>query len=138
MIRPLRAHHATLEVDDVDGAIRFLTEVLGFVEVERHDFPGARAWAPADRGFQVHLASRRDLGAMRAESSGGGSPLARLVPHIAIAIEDVEQAKDTLRARGIEFMEFGQVLFVADPTGNLFELRAEDATVATGGARGGS
>jgi catechol 2,3-dioxygenase-like lactoylglutathione lyase family enzyme len=137
VIRPLRAHHATLEVDDIDGAVHFLTDVLGLVEVERHDIPGARAWAAADRGFQVHLASKRELSEM-AIGAAGGSPLARLVPHLAVAIEDVEQAKETLRGRGIEFIDFGRVLFVADPYGNLFELREEDATVTTEGGRGGS
>jgi catechol 2,3-dioxygenase-like lactoylglutathione lyase family enzyme len=120
MIRPLRAHHATLEVTDLGRAVSFLTEVLGFVEVERHDFPGARAWAPADKGFQVHLASKD---AMRP-----GGP--RLVPHVALEIEDVEQAKAVLRERRIEFLEFGSVVFVADPDGNLFELR-----LAEGGGR---
>ena len=117
MIRPLRAHHATLEVSDLGRAVSFLTDVLGFVEVERHDFPGARAWAPADEGFQVHLASKSAM--------PQGGP--RLVPHVAVEIADVEQAKTVLRERRIEFLEFGSVIFVADPDGNLFELRSADA-----------
>jgi len=116
-IRPVRAHHATLEVSDVQRAVGFLTDVLGFVEVERHDIPGARAWAPSPEGFQVHLAGSRDM--------PQGVP--RLVPHVAVEVADVEEARASLRARGIEFTDFGQVVFVTDPDGNIFELRPVDA-----------
>src|SRR5262249_42806354 len=130
VIRPLRAHHATLEVSDVPSAVRFLTEVLGFVEVERHDIPGARAWAAGDRAFQVHLASTSDLqaamgGAIEKMTGGATARQAgtRIVPHIAIEVADVEHARASLREKGIAFIDFGQVIFVGDPDGNVFELR---------------
>jgi catechol 2,3-dioxygenase-like lactoylglutathione lyase family enzyme len=112
-IRPLRAHHAALEVSDVERAIGFLTNVLGFIEVERHDVPGARAWAASREGFQIHLAGKLDR--------PRGGP--RRVPHVAIEVADIDEARASLRARGIEFTDFGKIVFVADPDGNLFELR---------------
>ena len=53
--------------------------------------------------------------------------------HIAIHVEDFEEAKRELSAKGIEFKEFmppphignAPVLFVKDPDGNVVELRAE-------------
>ena len=119
LIRSLRAHHLTLEVSDVERAVGFLTTVLGFVEVERHDVPGARAWAASPEGFQIHLAGKLDM--------PKGRP--RLVPHVAVEVADMDEARALLRARGIEFAEFAQVLFVADPDGNLFELRPADMRV---------
>lgn len=116
MIRPVRAHHATLRVSDAERAVSFLTQVLGLVEVPRTDIPGARAWAAADHEFQVHLASMAEM--------PSGTP--RLVPHIALEVESVDGARDALRAAELEFIDFGQVLFVADPDGNLFELRAAE------------
>jgi catechol 2,3-dioxygenase-like lactoylglutathione lyase family enzyme len=117
MIQPKRAHHLTLRVSDTTRAARFLTEVLGLVEVERTDIPDARAWAAGEGGFQVHLAAAMEMPAS----------VKSLVPHLAIEVEDIAAAREALVAAGLDFVELGTVLFVSDPDGNQFELRPAEA-----------
>jgi catechol 2,3-dioxygenase-like lactoylglutathione lyase family enzyme len=124
-IRPIRAHHTALCVADAKRAEEFLTRVLGLVEVPRHDIPGARAWAASDEGFQIHLAQASEMPA-----DGPG-----LVPHVALEVADLEEAREALRAAGLEFIDFRQVLFVADPDGNLFELRTATTKLDAGDFR---
>ena len=76
-------------------------------------------------GTQVHIIGQRN------EMAAKGLP--GVGTHIALQVEDLEEAKKVLTERGIEFREFtpppnignAPVLFVRDPDGNVVELRTE-------------
>ena len=108
-------HHVTLEVTDLDRAVHFLERVLGLHTVPRRDFPGALAWTAAADAVQIHLAPTPDL----PRRTG-------INPHVALAVTSLAATKATLIEAGIAFDEFGPVLFVPDPDGNVFELREAD------------
>lgn len=112
-MRPLALHHVSLNVDDVDAALDFYTDVLGLVaRTDRPDFPFGGAWLDAG-GQQVHLIE--------------GRPPAGLGQHFALLVEDLDATVAELRERGVEVSDPGPVgtsrqAFLSDPAGNLVEL----------------
>jgi len=107
-------------VDDVDAAIRFYTEQLGF-EVDMH--------AP---GF---AALRRDdlrlyLNAPGAGSAGiaGGSPRPGGWNRFQLTVDDLDNTIEELRDSGASFRgdvaegAGGRQILLEDPSGNLIEL----------------
>ena len=82
-------HHVALDVDDLDAALRFYVDGLGFTELRRPDFgfPGVRGstWATTSS------TSSRSPGPM---PPNGGA-------HFALHVEDRDAAVDALRAKGI-------------------------------------
>jgi len=108
-------HHVALDVDDLDAALRFYTEGMGFTELRRPDFGFPGAWL--DTGsHQVHLV----------EVPGPLPPNGGA--HFALHVEDRDAAVDELRAKGIkvdpipETPGAGRQAFLTDPAGNLIEL----------------
>ena len=106
-------HHVSINVADVDEAVRFYTDVLGLaVRGDRPDFGFGGAWLDAG-GQQVHLiesALPQDLG-----------------QHFALLVEDLDAVVAELRADGVEVSDPSPVgtsrqSFVHDPSGNLVEL----------------
>ncbi len=100
----------------------FYGQILGMTELPRPELPVPGAWYEC-QGVQVHLIGHSDA---MANVPGVG-------PHIALQVEDLEQAKQELTTRGIEFKEIAPppsmranpVLFVRDPDGNVVELRTD-------------
>ncbi|HEY0644436.1 MAG TPA: VOC family protein [Nocardioides sp.] len=108
-------------VDDVDAAVAFYTEVLGFT-VLSHPAP---AFADVLRGrLRVLLSGPQSSGARAtpAEESGPGRNRIHLV------VDDLDGHVDRLRAAGVtlrsEVVEGpgGRQVLVADPAGNLVEV----------------
>ena len=108
-----RVHHVSLNVDDVEAAVAFYTDVLGCGRLEdRPDFPFAGAWLDVGPQ-QIHL-------------------IAADVPpdcgqHVSLEVDDIHAAVTELRGRGIEVSDpvpVGVVLqsFLHDPAGNRIEL----------------
>jgi catechol 2,3-dioxygenase-like lactoylglutathione lyase family enzyme len=118
-MRPLAVHHVSINVDDVEGAMRFYTEVLGLVaRDDRPDFGFGGAWLDAG-GQQVHLIE--------------APPPPGLGQHFALLIDDLDTTVAELRGRGLEVSDPAPVgtsrqAFVADPCGNLVELHQAAAT----------
>jgi len=108
-------HHVALDVDDLDAALRFYVDGMGFTELRRPDFGFPGAWL--DTGtHQVHLV----------EVSGPMPPNGGA--HFALHVEDRDAAIEELRAKGIkvdpipEVPGAGRQAFLVDPAGNLIEL----------------
>ena len=120
-------HHVTLNVTDLDRAVDFLERVLGFRKVPRTDFPGALAWTGADDTVQIHLAPTSDV--QRRDD---------INPHVALCVPDLPAAMAGLTEAGIPFRQFGPVVFVPDPDGNVFELRAVEPRLHLGPTAGNS
>jgi catechol 2,3-dioxygenase-like lactoylglutathione lyase family enzyme len=124
MIKLKSVRHAGVPVSDVRKSKSFY-KMLGFDEIERPTIKGIPgAWYECD-GTQVHLIGQRNEMAAK-NLPGVGS-------HLALQVEDLEEAKKALKRRKIEFAEFtppasmggGPVLFLKDPDGNAVELRTD-------------
>ena len=109
----LALHHVSVNVDDVDEAIAFYTEVLGgTVRNDRPDF--GLGWALINLGSgQVHLIQ---------------APIPpNMGQHFAVRVEDLDAAVEELRSKGLTVTDPADVgpnrqTFVNDPAGNTVEL----------------
>jgi len=125
MIKLKSIRHTGVPVMDVEKAREFYGEVLGFKEIPRPEIKGIPGIWYEWNGTQVHIIGQRN------EMAAKGLP--GVGTHIALQVEDLEEAKKVRTERGIEFREFtpppnignAPVLFVRDPDGNVVELRTE-------------
>ena len=125
MIKLKSIRHTGVPVIDVDKAREFYGDVLGFTEIPRPEIRGIPGIWYECNGTQVHIIGQRN------EMAAQGFP--GVGTHIAIQVEDFEEAKRVLTEKGIAFNEFtppphignAPVLFVRDPDGNVVELRTE-------------
>ncbi|MEC7924502.1 MAG: VOC family protein [Actinomycetota bacterium] len=105
-------HHIALNVTDVKTAAEFYSSHFGFVEIPK---PHARAgaWLQADDGRQIHLRKGEVP-----EDKG---------QHLALLVEDINQAYKSLTAAGVAVTSprpIGSSLqsFLHDPAGNRLEI----------------
>lgn len=110
----LAVHHVSLNVDDVDRAGRFYTEVLGLTPIDRPDLGVPGAWLRCG-DTEVHLV---EVGPDHRAPDG---------QHVAFHVADVEGARHEIRTAGVEVTEVmdigaGRQAFLSDPAGNLIEL----------------
>jgi catechol 2,3-dioxygenase-like lactoylglutathione lyase family enzyme len=113
VVRPLAVHHVSINVADVEAALRFYTDVLGLgLRADRPDFGFGGAWLDAG-GQQLHLIE--------------APPPAGLGQHFALLVDDLDATVDELRGRGVDVSDPKPVgtsrqAFLTDPSGNLVEL----------------
>ncbi|KUP98579.1 VOC family protein [Thermobifida cellulosilytica] len=124
----MRTHLTGVFVDDQDKALRFYTEVLGFVKKTEVSL-GEHRWltvvSPQDPdGTELLLepASHPAVGPYREALVGDGIPAA------AFAVDDVHAEFERLRGLGVRFtqepLEMGEVTTAVldDTCGNLIQL----------------
>lgn len=107
-------HHVSINVQDVDDAIRFYCEVLGLEKLTRPElgFPGAWLKAGAQ---EVHLLGIESTAPPKEQ-------------HFAFAVADLAQVQHQLQQAGIKCskaMEINGVCLQAfshDPSGNMLEF----------------
>lgn len=139
MIKNIR--HAGIVVTDLDSALRFYRDLLGFRETKRLDESGqhidsmlqlrnarvATVKLAAPDGNQIELLqfhSHPRKPGSDAESCAIG------ITHIAFTVENLEHAHRRLSAAGVRFNAppqmspdgYAKVTFCRDPDGNLIEL----------------
>ncbi len=132
-IKVLELHHHGIRIgksdEDVTKAKAFYTDVLGLqTDTGRPTIPGIPGFwmyvGDAQHSAQIHL-----MGAV------GRSPMARsdiedpTIPHVALAVEDIEEARRDLDQRGVWYWQIqglvghnSDQIFVRDPFGNVIEL----------------
>ncbi|MFF3934876.1 VOC family protein [Streptomyces phaeofaciens] len=124
----MKIHRTSVFVDDQEAALRFYTEVLGFVK--KHDVPlGEDRWltvvSPEDPDGTELLLEPSGHPVVKAYRDGlakDGIPLA------AFAVDDVQAEFDRLRDLGVHFtqepLEMGPVTTAVldDSCGNLIQL----------------
>lgn len=110
-------------VTDVEAAIAFYTELLGF-QLDFHPAPGfARL---SQDGFQLLLNQPGAGGA--GQSTNEGAPAPGGWNRIQIEVEDLNQIVETLQQAGCHFRSAiiagngGRQILVNDPSGNPVEL----------------
>ncbi len=119
-------HHVAVRATDIERAVGFYSDVLGFREQMRLHFE--------DGSYLVQMA----LGGSIVELFGGGKPdqpeagESRVgYTHIALSVDDVDAEHARLKDLGCEFhvqpqtVEGLRVAFFRDPDGNPIELLAE-------------
>lgn len=121
-MKALAVHHVSINVDDVDAAVRFYVDVLDMtLRDDRPAFGFGGAWLDAGQGGQqLHL--------IEAPVPDG------LGQHFALLVEDLDATVAELRARGADIGDPIPVgdsahrqAFVTDPSGNLVELHERAA-----------
>ncbi|WP_116246505.1 VOC family protein [Nocardiopsis sp. FIRDI 009] len=124
----MRIHLSSVFVDDQDEALRFYTEVLGFVK--KHEVP-----LGADRWLTVVSPEDRDGTELFLEPSGHPAVkpfrealVADGIPYTQFAVDDVQAEFERLRALGVRFtqepVEMGPVTTAVfdDTCGNLIQI----------------
>lgn len=112
-MQPLRVHHVSVNVNDVDESIAFYTGVLGGTQrSDRPDFGIGGAWIDLG-GTQVHLIET--------------AVPPNLGQHFAILVDDLDAVVDELRTKGLTVgapvpVGPGFQTFLDDPSGNAIEL----------------
>jgi glyoxylase I family protein len=119
-------HHIAILTDDYEKSKRFYTEVLGF-EVIRETYRAERRSYKLDLAiaglYQIELFSFPDF------RERGSYPEAKGLRHLAFAVDDVDEAADALRTKGIEVeavrvdeLTQKRFVFFTDPNGQPLEL----------------
>ncbi|MGH2369944.1 MAG: VOC family protein [Chloroflexota bacterium] len=148
-------HHAVQIDGSAEGvaqARRFYGEVLGLpLDAGRPDIPGTPGWwfnvpdapveqagAIADRPQgpppaalrQVHLIGARESDTPESSVSAQRARMLNVGrrDHVALAVVDLEEAKDELRSHGVEYWTQtsavgAEPVFFQDPFGNVIELQ---------------
>ncbi|HEU4614098.1 MAG TPA: VOC family protein [Kofleriaceae bacterium] len=124
----LKIKLATAYVDDQDKALRFYTEVLGFVK--KDDFSnGGYRWltvvSPADPdGMQLQLALDRDPAAKAFQQA----MFQQNQPAAMFFTDDIQADYDRMKARGAEFtmpptdVTMSKIAMLKDTCGNLVQI----------------
>jgi len=111
-------------VNDVDSAIPFYTEMLGF-KVEMHPAPG---FAALSRGDLRLLLNRPGAGGAGQAMPDGQMPAPGGWNRIQVEVEDLASSVERLKDAGCRFRneivegQGGKQVLVEDPSGNPIEL----------------
>ena len=120
----------SVSIDDYDKALKFYTEIMGFVK--KHDIPlgeGAR-WitvvSPEEpNGTELLLEPNAGYPAMKALKE---SLVKDGIPYTAFLVNDVQQEYERMKERGVEFtmeptnMGMSTAAIFDDTCGNLIEI----------------
>lgn len=115
-----RLDHTSICVTNVERSRQFYEGLLGLTPAERPNFPFPGMWYALGEG-QLHLI-QREPSAGQSDTTPALNPAD---PHFAIQVDDLEAMQRTLRAAGLDTLDFGgDQMWVRDPDGNTVELRA--------------
>jgi len=132
-IKVLELHHHGIRIgtspEDVERARQFYSGILGL------EPDSARPNLPGVPGFWMFVGNENHTASIHLMGASGVSPLARSpkedpsLPHVALAVEDIQEAKRELERLGVWFWQIqglvgenSDQVFVEDPFGNMIEL----------------
>lgn len=116
-------NHVALPTADPARGARFYCAVLGFRETPRPAFSFRGSWLfRREAGVMIHLIHSEDFQPPLA------APINTRQAHLALRVDDYDQAAARLTAHGVDFVErvlpdYGyRQMFFRDPDGNVIEL----------------
>ena len=153
-IKVVELHHHGIRIgttaEEVEQARQFYTDVLGL-----QTDPG-RPNIPSIPGFWMYVGQGEQTSQIHLMGARGMSPMARsekedpTLPHVALAVENIQEAREELERRGIWHWRIqglvgnnSDQVFVQDPFGNVIELhqvgscRCNKIVLGTSEMRGG-
>ena len=153
-IKVVELHHHGIRIgttpEEVEKARQFYTQVLGL-----QTDPG-RPNIPTIPGFWMYVGQGEQTAQIHLMGARGMSPMARsekedpTLPHVALAVENIQEAREELERRGIWHWRIqglvgnnSDQVFVQDPFGNVIELhqvgscRCNKIALGTSEMRGG-
>lgn len=111
-MKPIKLHHSSIRIADLERSRQFYEGFLGLSAIERPDLGIAGRWYGIGGG-QLHLIQAPPIG-MAIDPSG---------PHFAIEVDDLDAARREIAAAGMQCLDpGGDQLWVLDPDGNTVEL----------------
>jgi catechol 2,3-dioxygenase-like lactoylglutathione lyase family enzyme len=130
-VRVTGIDHVVLRVRDLAGTLYFYSEVLGCLVVRRRDDIGLIQLRAGDSLIDLVPVEGR-LGRLGGAAPG---PEGRNLDHLCLQVEnfDLDKARAELTGAGVTVRESGvrygaggeaMSLYIADPDGNVVELRA--------------
>jgi len=130
MTKPLpieHLHHVSRVTTQLEKAVEFYRDVLGFAEIPRPAFDFRGAWL-FNYGLQIHLIDKQTAGS-------GEDKINSRSNHIAFKTADLDAVERGLTERGITFQTSYQAgnrnvkqLFFQDPDGHHIEIGAYPPT----------
>ena len=132
-IKVLELHHHGSRIGPSDESVQkarhFYGEVLGLeTDQGRPNIPGIP-------GFWMYVGDEKNSAQIHLMGAEGKSAVARsdkedpTIPHVALAVEDIQEAKKTLDQEGVWYWEIqglvgenSSQIFVRDPFDNVIEL----------------
>jgi glyoxylase I family protein len=111
-------HHVAINVHELEPALDFYINQLGFTTLDRPDFGFKGAWIEAGAS-QIHLMEVPEANIDRGQ-------------HLALQVEDLAAAVSELEAAGVKvrtseyFPGAGRQAFFRDPSGNRIEINQPD------------
>ena len=127
----MQISHTMIPVNDVDGALDFYVDKVGFEKVADVPFPGGRWLTVRAPGQELELVLvSTDMGPQSDEVKQRLRDLVALgaVPAAILRVDDCRAAYERLRERGVEFTEAPEDRFYGvdagfrDPSGNPWRL----------------
>jgi glyoxylase I family protein len=132
-------HHVAVGVSDIDRALKFYTEGLGFEVVQRDDFENDdnanRTIGLKDIKARMAMLKTHNAFVELWEYSNPApqdkrsSPCDYGYPHFALQVDNIQEEYDRLQTHGMEFVgevvHFGDsasAIYGRDPFGNVIEL----------------
>ena len=120
-MNPLRIHHVSLMVENLDDALDFYVGALGMrPRTDQPHSAGRGVWLDVG-DQQLHLIE--------------GDPPSTTGQHFAVRLADLEATRERLLSRGADVGEVVHVgtakqAFLRDPSGNAIELHESGSQVA--------
>lgn len=128
-----RIHHFGVAVAELEGAVAWYCEKLGFTVEKRFSLPEAHldiVKLANPRGVRIELLKSFREGVTRSDEQGLDEPGAK---HLCFLVDDIEEAVAEMRRRGIEVVQKPKVIeasgekncWIADLEGNRIEYIEE-------------
>lgn len=125
---PLGFHHGGVSVPDLDEAISWYDEILGFALERRFEVPGAKAAYLLRDGLRIELFQAEGAAPLpEARRHPRSDLLTHGNKHVAFSVGDYDRFRSRLVTKGIEIVLdvgelFGRGFFIRDNSGNVIEF----------------
>jgi catechol 2,3-dioxygenase-like lactoylglutathione lyase family enzyme len=124
----LRFHHGGVSVPDIEAAIRWYGDILGFTVDRRFAIPGAKAAYIERDGLRIELFEPEGAAPLpEARRHPRSDLMTHGNKHVAFAIGDYDAFRAALMAKQVEIVldvgeSFGRAFFIRDNSGNVIEF----------------